>query len=1194
MRTNHITAGACAAAVISFAMANPALAQEAPAGSAAPAVTDEEVVVLSPFVVSATESNSGYAVQDTLAGTRVRTSMKDVASALSVVSKQFMQDVGATDSTSLLQYTANTEVGGTRGNFLGTNYATGSGNYGQGGQTPSNNTLLRPSSNTRVRGLSAADNTRDYFLTNIPWDSFNVDRVDIQRGPNSILFGVGSPAGIINTSVNTASFKTGGKLETQFDKWGTIRNSLDYNQALIPQTLAVRVSLLDDREKFEQKPAFDTDRRAYAAVRYDPKLVENGSTTIRANFERGKVAANRPRSLTPEDFVTRWFDTSVDANGVAGMNKLHFNRATDSVDLNANANNPQLNGTSMGRMYWPGVVGYHGAADGTAAPFYETPMISFQNGLGSNGAIDNNVGDILSSRRPFAVGSYKQYAINANLPGSAFFVPKSLTDSSIFDFYTNLLDGDNKREWQEWTAGNISIAQTFLNNRVGFEVVYDNQKYNDGQESMLGNAGAYGIGIDINDHGLRGESNPNYGKLYVSSDTYQGGVDSRVDREGIRATTFAELRFEDFMKKSWLTGVLGRHVFTGLYSKDTVDQRDRAYSLGEVDPAYPRSQGDEVTVDGHHRHYNWVAYLSDSLANLPSASGANASRIRMKIDVPSVAPVTYWDNAWNSTVSPGDQYSYVDREGVALPNSTQSENSANYVGWVTRDMAFQSVAAGDKESLITSDNESRTTVTSKALTWQGYLFDGSFVPVFGLREDTVKLRAGADAQDAYGVVDGSYDYDPTQASKSTGRSKSWGGVLHTPASIAAKMPWRTSLSLFYNRSSNFSASAPRLDVLGNVLGNPQANTKEYGFAISTLADRLTLRVNWYETKMQNASIDTTNGGFSYQQWALPAWLIAQGSRYAAVRDGRIGDTNWDGLSTSATYNGVTPDQIAAALVALRDFPGEQLFFDSRGAALATINLAALRSGDIYTAYPLWSVGKNDPQQLPSSTVRASVGSTTSKGIEFDLTAQPTKNWNVTLNVTKVEATVDSVIPTLVEYMNDMNALFAGPAGELRMWGETGSTFRSNWEGNVRGSFDLLMAKLGKTVDDLAPWRANLVTTYTFDDGFAKGFFVGGGYRWEDKRVLGYAIAHNTSDPTRPEWVSDLDRPRYSETSDHYDLWFGYSRKLSSKIDWRIQLNLRNVGESHHLVPVSVQPDGSWGLVRIEDGMSWRITNTFSF
>ena len=1193
MRTNHITAGACAAAVISFAMANPALAQEAPAGSAAPDVSDEEIVVLSPFVVSATESNSGYAVQDTLAGTRVRTRMKDVASALSVVSKQFMQDVGATDNTSLLQYTANTEVGGTRGNFLGTDYATGSGNYGQGGQTPSNNTLLRPSANTRVRGLSAADNTRDYFLTNIPWDSFNVDRVDIQRGPNSILFGVGSPAGIINTSVNTASFKTSGKLETQYDEWGSIRNSVDYNQSLIPQTLAVRVSLLDDREKYEQKPTFDNDRRAYLAVRYDPKLVANGSTSIRANFEHGKVTANRPRSLVPEDFVTSWFNTGVDANGVAGMNKLHFDRSKDSVDLIANSSNPLLNGTSMGRMYWPGVVGYYGAADGTAAPFYQTPMISVQNGLGSNGAIDTNVGNVNSSGRPFAVGSYKQYAINANLHGNAFFVPKSLTDSSIFDFYTNLLDGDNKREWQEWTAGNISIAQTFLDNRVGFEVVYDNQKYNDGQESMLGNAGAYGIGIDINDHDLLGNVNPNYGKLYVSSDTYRGGVDSRVDREALRATTFAELRFEDFMKKSWLTGVLGRHVFTGLYSKDTVDQRDRAYSLGEADPTYPRSQGDEVRIDSNHRHYNWVAYLSDSLANSASASGANASRIKMKIDVPSVAPVTYWDNTWNSTVSPGAPFSYVDREGVTQSNSTQSENSANYVGWVTRDLAFQSVAAGDKESLITGDSRALTTVTSKALTWQGYLFDGAFVPVFGLREDTVKLRTGADAQDAYGVVDGSYDYDPTQASTSTGRSKSWGGVLHTPESIVAKIPWHTSLSLFYNRSSNFSASAPRLDVIGNVLDNPLANTKEYGFAISTLDDRLTLRVNWYETKMQNATIDS-NGGFQYQQWALPAWLIAQGARYQAERDGRINDTNWDGLSTSAGYSGVTPEQITAALAALRNFPGEQLFFDSRGGDLAKINLAALKSGDIYTAYPLWTIAKNDPQQLASSISRAAVGNTTSKGIEFDLTAQPMKNWNVTLNVTKVKASVDAVIPSLVDYMNEMNAFFAGPAGELRMWGETGQTFRSAWEGNVRGSFDLLMAKLGKAVDEVAPWRVNLVTTYTFDSGFAKGVFVGGGYRWEDKRVLGYDIAHNLSDPTRPEWISDLSRPWYSKSSDHYDFWIGYSRKLSSKIDWRIQLNLRNVGESHHLTPVSVEPDGSWGLVRIEDGMSWRITNTFSF
>ncbi len=82
---------------------------------------------------------------------------------------------------------------------------------------PEENTVRN--STTRVRGLDSADNTRDYFLTNIPWDAFDVGRVDLQRGPNSILFGTGSPAGIINVSTNAASFTNSYNFTNRVDNY---------------------------------------------------------------------------------------------------------------------------------------------------------------------------------------------------------------------------------------------------------------------------------------------------------------------------------------------------------------------------------------------------------------------------------------------------------------------------------------------------------------------------------------------------------------------------------------------------------------------------------------------------------------------------------------------------------------------------------------------------------------------------------------------------------------------------------------------------------------------------------------------------------------------------------------------------------------------------------------------------------------
>ena len=146
-------------------------------------VDDENVYELSPFEVS-TDSNVGYLATSTLAGTRIRTDLKDVGSAISVVTEEFMQDTGATDNSTLLQYTTNREVAGTRGTYAG---------LGNGVTLDESANLRSPAGAQRVRGLASADNTRDFLVTDIPWDSYTAGRIDIQRGPNSILFGLGSP-----------------------------------------------------------------------------------------------------------------------------------------------------------------------------------------------------------------------------------------------------------------------------------------------------------------------------------------------------------------------------------------------------------------------------------------------------------------------------------------------------------------------------------------------------------------------------------------------------------------------------------------------------------------------------------------------------------------------------------------------------------------------------------------------------------------------------------------------------------------------------------------------------------------------------------------------------------------------------------------------------------------------------------------
>ena len=198
---------------------------------------DESIVELSPFVVT-TDSNNGYSATNTLAGTRLNTPLKDIGTAISVVTKEFMDDIGASNVETLLAYTTGTEVGGLSGNFAGSPISDGRPN--------SNDQRENPNGNQRVRGLARAELSRNYFLTDIPFDSYNTDSITINRGPNSLLFGIGSAGGVINNSTITPVFgRDFNQVALRFGQRGSHRETLDINKTIIPGRLGLRFAALN-------------------------------------------------------------------------------------------------------------------------------------------------------------------------------------------------------------------------------------------------------------------------------------------------------------------------------------------------------------------------------------------------------------------------------------------------------------------------------------------------------------------------------------------------------------------------------------------------------------------------------------------------------------------------------------------------------------------------------------------------------------------------------------------------------------------------------------------------------------------------------------------------------------------------------------------------------------------------------------
>lgn len=1333
------------------------MAQSAPAAADAKGNSsspEDDVVVLSPFVVSGQNDENGYAVKDTLAGTRVRTDLRDVASSISVVNAKFLQDVGATNNQDLLKYTTNTEVGGVSGNF------SGMGNtFVQG--ISETNALLRPSQNTRVRGLDSADNTRDFFQSDIPWDGYIVDRVDLQRGPNSILFGLGSPAGIVNSSLNAAGFKTGGKLENRFSSFGSVRNSIDYTQVILPDELSIRVAGLHDDVKYRQKPAFQKDKRLFGAARWDPKLFafDGAKTTIRANIEVGDIKANRPRTLPPMDFITPFFATG--ATGTAQAPKIIdsayawvYGAVTEGAWQHEAPEYSHWYGPYMmnGMQITANPVFTYGAGGSTPSgtPYQANPNSYYGMGVYDGALKDwdtgtgvftpaNTVDDVFYrdsgikgfpfSRQVGIAGMYL-YSQHAGMPGNltGSWKDQTLSDTGIFDFFNKLIDGDNKREWQKWNAYNVSVDQSFFNGRLAFQAVVDHQDYQDGYSRLF--AQNPSISIDVNKYlsdypamdgaytasngtkaypsastapagytGLLSVLNPHAGSAFVGG-AYGSGTNQSYEsiRDSVRLMAVGDLRFRDFMGKSRLTDILGHHVFTALYSNDKQKTDTRNWASAALEMAYATDRGVGTRLSDGPRIPDWLIYLSGDLSGVTNPSTLNLGSVQTVTQPYGSTQIKYYDSHWNAPASVDPLAPWLN---PALPArdgghyTYEAENPANYVGWTTGTYDILNAAKGDKDQLYMDGSRVKKVINSTAFTYQGYFWDDTIVPTLGWRKDTLKQRSGnAPLNEATGSA--SMDYEYSGFSKTSGESTSWGVVLHTPKYFRNKLPLNTTLDLFANQSENTRVDT-RYGFRGELLPNTTGKTTDYGFAVNTLNDKLQLKVSWYKTKVKNASIAAgetgTLGANTYYIYLLESWSLGRAMQDLMGLAGAPQSTDWGALASPDTGYAVGPWDLTSlkahpltqlntnAIKAVLAGQPSQETYDAYGfvidrAKLAGLNVDGLLNGSVAstTLYTQTNAGTpsetttingisgwvfnkqgvGDIQALGKGRINGSYPMGTidneSKGIEFELTAQPFRNWSLTVNASKTTATRTNIGAELVSKLNEQYRKWVGenpddyqkdlfnadgssklttwydsvtggalqtihlvsgetyttnsmgnfinqadnkaPAGDIRLWWAGDNTVRQYFLNNLwyPYQFQLQASRARAEAPELNPWRANLITNVSFDDNFLpklKGFNVGGALRWQQGNILGYELDSSG-------FALDVNKPIRGDSETSVDLWVGYTRKLTSKIDWRIQLNLREVGKNVRLIPLSVQPDGTVATSRIAEGMTWQLTNTFSF
>jgi len=368
-------------------------------------------------------------------------------------------------------------------------------------------------------------------------------------------------------------------------------------------------------------------------------------------------------------------------------------------------------------------------------------------------------------------------------------------------------------------------------------------------------------------------------------------------------------------------------------------------------------------------------------------------------------------------------------------------------------------------------------------------------------------------------------------------------VLHVPEFVP--LPDGVDLSFHWGESENFQISAPRINVFGNLIPPPQGTTTDEGFSIGLFENKFYMKFNWYETVAGNVS-------FNY-----PGFLFEADRRIIAYNTQEVRD--------AAGYVG-PPDFYKT----LTDW---QIVPDS-----------GTDSGQAV-------------QQTPTSFTLRDTQSTASKGKEVDIIYNPANNWRVSLNISQQEATTSNIAPSTIEYLTYRIDEWTNPNNPASFL----IADESDQPENVRIYDTLLnqlnssLAREGQLVGELREWRWNLATNYRFEeDSNLGGWNVGGAFRWEDSKAVGYPITNQQVDGQTLA-LPDLSRPYTDQSIERLDLWVGYNTKIfDDKVDWRLQLNLQNALGDGDIITTVVQPNGSPRSVMWREGRTFRLRSTFEF
>lgn len=1141
----------------------------------------EDTVVLSPFEVKS--NNKGYFSSNSMSGTRMNSKIEDLGQSITVMTKEQMQDFAMLDINDVFDHMASTEGTNSYSEFV--TDRTGA---------VVDNVSLSPNTANRVRGIGSANIAFNNIATSgrVPVDPLWMDSLELSRGPNANIFGLGNASGTVNqvpATANTTRDFT--KSDIRADSYSGWRASLDFNRTLIRNKLAVRASYANQHTGFVRKPSGEDARRLSFQVKAQPFK----KTTLALSWFGYKNAANRPNFTTPRDHYTDWIKAGKPAwNPVTRLITL----ANGQVYGNGNvlgsttpytatpATNALLFLPSMGtESRSPFLIGAPGEASYWTMARYTSGTLASTDPFG---ATATGIG-LLATNSSDTYTATQQPLYNS--------VARPIQDKSIYDWNSINLAG-NGIAWDDVDTYLAQIDQNIIQGSrqsLDVQVTFmredakriENQPM--GPASVNSNVGQ--LQVDVNSHYLDGTPNPYFGRPYLrSSEPYLRVKPLRWD------TARAQAAYRvDFSQNKGLTKWLGTQQVVGYY--EYKDQESRNY---------------------HYRHTStgldkaWQQKYANTLLGTQTVTNVDPKYL---INGTSIVPGNYdrLNEQYYVGSTPGGGIEYAPSyfpDGVSLPyvwgpTPTTMIKDVSPVGWTP--------APGGGLS------NTNTVVKTKGGIMQSIFLNGTLVGTFGLREDTVSDRNAPFAQLTSDLRD--YDFEAsnrwtTAWRTAKGKTKSTSVVARPFQEVRALQnkvnessgvtkvlaEAVTGLALTYNKADNFIAQGPAYDLFLKKLPNQTGTTQEFGFWLTLFDAKLTIRYNKFDTKQLNLR----NGDISTMAQRI---LRYEGFVANDAYNLRTQATAWvNGLGTGGT---ATNEQIAAAI----KMPIEQY---------------------------------NGLQTIGANGTYAAVNDMQSKGHEVEINYNPTRNWTISASVTKTQAintaagsAVDEYIAarmpiwTTLEdprftqtnytingvttaYPNGPVTLATGATGHLLWWNLaniTGTVFNTvagyssttspalNFAGNVDAPMAVFRALIGRPRPQVREYSAKFGTRYNLagitDNRILKNLTVGGSVRYASKSSigfygLGYTDGMDLTLAANKILQLDPNRPIYSPAETTADFYVTYKTKLyHDKVRATFQLNVKNAFEDgDRLLATSAFFDGRASTYRIVDSRQFVLSAAF--